>query len=636
MSDGAISCTGTLPATSCALTGATVGAKSLTATYNGNANYSASVSATAAHQVNKANAMASIVSVSPEPSVVGQAYTVNYTVVALAPGAGTPTGSVMISDGSASCVGTLPATSCQLTSTSVGSKNLIATYAGDASFNGAASAAAIHAVNKTATTTAIVSDTPDPSTAGQIYTVTYSVTVNAPGAGTPSGTVTVTDGSVTCSGTLPATSCQLTSTTTGAKSLTATYNGDANFLSSVSASTAHQVNAAPTTLSIVSDLPDPSVVGQPYTVTYSLAFTVTGLGSPTGAVVVSDGSATCTGTLPATNCQLVSTTAGAKNLSATYAGDATFGSSTAATAAHQVNRATSSVSIVSDAPDPSVVNQLYSVTYSVAVVAPGAGAAGGSVTVSDGTSSCVGSLPATNCLLTSATSGTKSLTATYSGDSNFIGSVSSVATHTVVTVAEQSALSVVRAGSGSGTVTSGDLLINCGATCANTYANGSAVMLTAAPNAGSIFTGWLGACTGTAACTLTIASARTVSATFAPSSIGARILDIDANNAYDPLTDGVMVLRYLFGFSGAALATDAIGSGAGRVDPTQIGTYLGNIRPLLDIDGNGQVDALTDGLLIVRYLLGLHGATLTTGAIGFSATRTAATDIETYLQSLKP
>ena len=93
---------------------------------------------------------------------------------------------------------------------------------------------------------------------------------------------------------------------------------------------------------------------------------------------------------------------------------------------------------------------------------------------------------------------------------------------------------------------------------------------------------------------------------------------------------------YLFGFSGAALATDAIGSGAGRVDPTQIGTYLGNIRPLLDIDGNGQVDALTDGLLIVRYLLGLHGATLTTGAIGFSATRTAATDIETYLQSLKP
>ena len=636
VSDGSASCTGTLPATSCALISTTVGAKNLSAIYNGDANFSGSISAAAAHQVNKASAAVTIGSVIPEPSVIGQPYGVNYAVVALLPGAGTPTGSVTISDGSASCVAALPATSCQLTSTSAGSKNLIATYAGDASFNGATSAATSHAVNKAATTTTIVSDAPDPSTAGQLYTVTYGVAVNAPGAGIASGTVTVTDGGATCTATLPATSCQLASTTTGAKTLTATYNGDANFLSSVSASAAHQVSGAITTLAIVSDLPNPSVVGQTYTVSYNLAFTATGVGSPSGTVVVSDGSATCTGTLPATSCELTSTAAGAKNLSAVYAGDATFASSVAAPATHQVNRAASTVAIVSDTPDPSVVSQPYRVNFSVSAVAPGAGATGGSVTVSDGTSSCVGTLPATHCLLTSTTSGTKSLTATYSGDSNFVGSVSSPATHVVVTLAEQSVLSVVRRGSGSGTVTSVDLSINCGATCANTYANGTTLTLSAAPDAGSIFTGWLGACTGMGACTLTIVSAKTVSATFAPSSIGARILDVDANNAYDALTDGVMVLRYLFGFNASAVAAGAIGSGAGRIDPTTNATYLDDIRPLLDIDGNGQVDALTDGLMILRHLLRLRGAALTTGAVAPDATRVVTSDIEPYLQSLTP
>src|SRR5205814_9972469 len=110
--------------------------------------------------------------------------------------------------------------------------------------------------NKAATSPAIVSDLPDPSVVGQAYTVTYSVGVSAPGAGTPAGTVTVTDGSANCTGTLPATSCQLASTTAGAKSLTATYNGSTNFNGSVSATAAHQVNKAATTTAIISDLPD--------------------------------------------------------------------------------------------------------------------------------------------------------------------------------------------------------------------------------------------------------------------------------------------------------------------------------------------------------------------------------------------
>src|SRR5205814_5173595 len=194
----------------------------------------------------------------------GQAYTVTYAVSVTAPGSGTPGGTVTVSDATDTCIGTLPATSCQLISTTAGAKTLTATYNGDANFNASVSAAASHQVNKGATATSIVSDLPDPTVAGQPYTVTYSVVVNAPASGTPTGTVTVSDGTANCIGTLPATSCQLTTATAGAKSLTATYNGDANFNGSTSASAAHQVNQAATSTVIVSDLPDPSVMGQAY------------------------------------------------------------------------------------------------------------------------------------------------------------------------------------------------------------------------------------------------------------------------------------------------------------------------------------------------------------------------------------
>lgn len=635
VTDGITSCTGTLPATSCALTGTSVGAKSVTATYNGSTNYSASASGTAAHQVNKANVLTAVVLASPEPSQVGQPFTVTYSATAIAPGAGTLTGTVTVSDGTTSCTGTLPATTCQLSSPSAGGKSLIATYSGDVSFNGAASAPFSHVVSKAATATTIVSHTPNPTTVGQAYTVSYSVVATAPGVGTPAGTVTVSDGSASCTGVLPATFCQLISTTGGSKLLTASYNGDANFQASTSTSASHQVNPAITTLAIVSGVPDPSVTGQSYTVTFNL--TSAAAGTPSGTVAVSDGVSNCTATLPTTSCQLVSTAAGAKQLVATYAtADNNFGPSVSAPVPHQVNRAATVASLTSDGPDPSVVNQPYSVSFSIGVVAPGAGTASGTVTVSDGSDSCLATLPATLCQLTSTTVGAKLLTATYNGDSNFLASVSSTASHVVVSVIEQSAVTVSLAGTGTGTVSSNDGLINCGASCAHIYPNGTLVALTAVPNAGSVFTGWLGACTGTGVCAITVNSAKSVSSTFAASPLGARILDVDNNTAYDPSTDAVLVLRYLFGLTGTALTNDAIGSGAGRFDPVQVRLYLVDIRPMLDIDGNGQVDALTDGLMIMRYLLGLQGAALTGRAVGPGALRASSLDIDAYLRGLVP
>ena len=76
-------------------------------------------------------------------------------------------------------------------------------------------------------------------------------------------------------------------------------------------------------------------------------------------------------------------------------------------------------------------------------------------------------------------------------------------------------LSVTKSGSGSGTVTSTPAGIDCGVACSLSLIPGSSVTLTATPAAGSGFTGWGGACTGTGNCTVTMSAAKTVTATFA-------------------------------------------------------------------------------------------------------------------------
>ncbi len=77
------------------------------------------------------------------------------------------------------------------------------------------------------------------------------------------------------------------------------------------------------------------------------------------------------------------------------------------------------------------------------------------------------------------------------------------------------ALSVTRAGSGSGSVASSPAGIDCGADCTEAYDHGTAVTLTATPSVGSTFVGWSGGgCTGTGACTVTLTAVTSVTATF--------------------------------------------------------------------------------------------------------------------------
>ena len=78
------------------------------------------------------------------------------------------------------------------------------------------------------------------------------------------------------------------------------------------------------------------------------------------------------------------------------------------------------------------------------------------------------------------------------------------------------ALNVSAAGAGTGTVTSDPAGIDCGATCAASFTDGTSVTLTAAAAADSGFTGWSGACTGASTtCTVAMSQARSATATFA-------------------------------------------------------------------------------------------------------------------------
>ncbi|MBP8298430.1 MAG: DUF1800 family protein [Burkholderiales bacterium] len=109
-------------------------------------------------------------------------------------------------------------------------------------------------------------------------------------------------------------------------------------------------------------------------------------------------------------------------------------------------------------------------------------------------------------------------------------------------------------------------------------------------------------------------------------------LDIDANGAIDARTDGVLILRAGFGLSGAALVQGALGTGATRTDPVAILAYIdANKTTQYDLDGNGSFDALTDGMLILRYMFGLSGSSVMTGAVGANPSRPDWTAVNSFL-----
>jgi len=109
-------------------------------------------------------------------------------------------------------------------------------------------------------------------------------------------------------------------------------------------------------------------------------------------------------------------------------------------------------------------------------------------------------------------------------------------------------------------------------------------------------------------------------------------LDVDDNGgAISSFTDGVLALRWMLGMSGNALTGGALGVGAQRTGAAAIATHLDAQR--LDIDGDSSVDAATDGLLLLRALLGLSGNAVIGNALSPCATRTTWAAIRSHLTS---
>jgi hypothetical protein len=303
----------------CSIAGNTVtmtsgtGKCSLTANWAADNNYNAAT----------ASQSTAAVKITPTATFTGApasaAYESTFTVAATT---NASTTAVITAGGACSVAGTL------VTMTSgTGTCNLVASWAADSNYLAATLTQTTAAVG-VSSTTAITSHLPFSSVTGQGVVVSFTVSPVAPATGTPTGLVTVSDGTGdTCTGAVTGTGqCTLIITTAGSKTLTATYGGNGNFNPSASAGVTQWVGKAFTQTTIVQPQPNLAiVVGQPVKVTFTVTPFPPGGGTPTGNVTVSDFFLnSCTATVAAGSCTLTPAYPGPMLLSALYDGDSNY------------------------------------------------------------------------------------------------------------------------------------------------------------------------------------------------------------------------------------------------------------------------------------------------------------------------
>jgi hypothetical protein len=161
---------------------------------------------------------------------------------------------VLISGGSDSCIATLSAGGGQCILSDglpAGTQTLTGTYSGDANHASVTDTADI-GVAQAATATLLSG--PASSTQGSSTLFTYDVSAVAPGAGAPSGAVTIAytgaASGTLCNATVASGGCSSVLPAPGVYTLTASYGGDANFTDSSSAGLSHtvQISNAPNSI----------------------------------------------------------------------------------------------------------------------------------------------------------------------------------------------------------------------------------------------------------------------------------------------------------------------------------------------------------------------------------------------------
>ncbi len=414
----------------------TVGTHSIVAVYSGSPALVGGSSAALSQQVNAATATVSLAS-SGNPSVFGQAITLNISVTAGGSGS-IPTGTVNVLDGgSIIFTGVLDSSgkaADAVSTLSLGTHTLTARYLGDTNYGPATSAPITQTVNKS-NAAVNLSSAINPSVFGQGLSFAVAVAASG-GTGIPTGTVTLNDtgvslGSTALDGSGSASFAGIT-LAAGSHFLTATYAGDQNFAGGLSGPLTQLVNKANSSTSLATT-PNPSGFGQPVQLSATVAALAPATGFPTGSVVFSDGVNQLGSAVLANGKASLSVSSlgtGSHSLTAAYGGDANFNPS-AAQGANSVsqNVGKNSVAVtISASPNPSNFGQVVTLTANFSTVGGGSGSPTGTVSFSDGTIS-LGSSPIVGGVATlgvaSLAPGSHNVLGAYSGDNNFSAATSS-------------------------------------------------------------------------------------------------------------------------------------------------------------------------------------------------------------------
>ena len=270
-----------------------VGFITVTATYSGNAHLDSS-SGTVVERVTGTPTITTIAA-SANPIRVGDSITLTATVEAAPPSTVTAGGSVRFYDGSLLLV-TKPLVngSATLTTTALaaGFRALTARYLPASGFE--RSTSPVLSVGVEGGTTTTLTRSLGSTRFGQSVTLTATVTKILPGTGTPSGTVIFRDGS-SAAATQPLSNGVATFTTTslpvGTHPFTATYSGDASFVSSVSAMASVKVSKGSTRVTLSASSLS-LLLGQLLHVTATVTPVAPSAGIPTGSVRFKDVSTT--------------------------------------------------------------------------------------------------------------------------------------------------------------------------------------------------------------------------------------------------------------------------------------------------------------------------------------------------------
>jgi ELWxxDGT repeat protein len=411
------------------------GAHTLEAIYTGDSVYDESISAPVTVTAGPSGTTLGLTT-SDATADPGQSLTFTATITPALSAPQQPTGSVTFFDGTTflgTSVVSAGVATYQTSTLTNGIHNIGAVYSGDMAFSPSSSAPLTETVGPKFTVA--LSAPPASTTLGQPLALTAQVTPAA-GGSVPSGmTVLFRDAatplgsaSVNASGVATLTISNLG---VGAHSLSAVvFNGGAEFDSAAAAVT---VQRAATTASLRSTAPT-ARLGQPVTLTMTIAPPGPGLPAPTGTVTFRDGSV-IVGTATVANGRavlLVSNLAlGSHAITASYGGDANYTGSTATLSQTVTPLNVATTIAIQPAVTTAIVGDQVALT---ATVTPAVGTAtpDGSVTFRDG-AALLGAVkidPTGHALLLTSTLGTgnHTITATFGGAGIFTGSASAPVT----------------------------------------------------------------------------------------------------------------------------------------------------------------------------------------------------------------